>query len=73
MVHGMPATNGPFLGFVTMGSADGQVNPALKYPGPFVGQAANMIGYALDTLNISFLNTEAPLAVKGKVVVSIFY
>lgn len=40
-----------------MGSATGSVDPALKYQGPYVGQSANMIGYALDTLNISYLNT----------------
>lgn len=57
MISGSPVVNGTFLAFITMGSADGQVNPSLKYPGPFVGQAGNMIGYAIDTLNLSFLNT----------------
>lgn len=53
----MPAVNGAYLAFITMGNGTGSVDPALKFPGPFLGQAGNMIGYAIDTLNLSFLNT----------------
>lgn len=41
--------------------------------GPFFGQSANMVNYAVDTCSLSFIDTEAALSCKGKLTVSMFY
>ena len=56
-MFGVGVDNGQYLSFVTNGYGTGILNGAAKFPGLFTGQAANTVGYAIDTMNVHFLNT----------------
>ena len=69
--------NGKFLPFVTITGLNGNTtypfNPINAFPGPFVSQLSNIVNFGVDICKAFFINTEAQLQVKGKVVSSIFY
>lgn len=46
---------------------------ATLYPGPFAPQTANMVQQALDSCQISFVNTLPALTSSGSLVRSVFY
>ena len=41
--------------------------------GPFYSQAANIVNYGVDYCRISYINTEAAIQCKGKLITSFFY
>lgn len=75
-----PATfpvNGPnVLPFVSVANGNTTVpfavNPS-NQQSPFTTQAVNASTFAIDSLQIDFINTESPLNVKGKVTTAFFY
>lgn len=41
--------------------------------GPFNSQAANIVNYGVDYCRVSYINTEAAIQCKGKLITSFFY
>lgn len=70
------SANDNYLPFVTVSSGSTQ-NPFAANPtftaSPFHSQAPNTATFAIDSLQIDFVETESPLNVKGKLTSAFFY
>lgn len=64
----------PFLAQSTLNSTYPYNNTQLIVStGPFNSQLANIINYGVDYCRVSFINTQAAIQCKGKLITSFFY
>lgn len=70
-------TNDSRLPFVSV-SVGSSTTPFVAIPTasiqiPFSTQAANVVTYAIDSVQLDFIQTEAPLNIKGRLSTTFFY
>lgn len=64
----------PFVAQSTSNSSTPYINTqAITTIGPFNSQYANMINYGVDYCRVGFINTQASIQCKGKLISSFFY
>lgn len=64
----------PFIAQSTLSSTNPYNNAqSIVTTGPFNSQLANIINYGVDYCRISFINTQAAIQCKGKLITSFFY
>jgi hypothetical protein len=68
-------TNGTFLPFASV-AVGSTTTPYVASPAaysPFATQRANIMTFAVDSVQVDFINTQSTINVQGKLTTSIFY
>jgi len=76
-INGAWLANANYLPFIQVASVS-SINPYnaagfQTVAGPFSSQFGNIINYGVDYCRINFINTEASIQCKGKLISSFFY